>query len=558
MVGICLLCKNLNKGREIIGDRRLNMVVTMNNKTIILFSTLIIGFIMLSLPYMQNDMKASSDLEDFIHSVDSDGDHLPDNIEIEYGTNPYEVDSDFDLIGDMDEIYLGTDPIAWDTDNDNMADGHELGISQGSTSPFESDSDHDGLPDPWEDNDGDQILNREEQLSIHDGVTFYVNIFGALFGDDALSTTIDPNEADTDGDGWDDGYEIQVNSTHTGGSSTPTVDRKNSDLDIANTGSYAYWFTSTYFGWDTATFADWRNGLKLAGSYGLLPAQCTNIAWYHFSPYWIYEQLYLDSPSPPNFNTWRTDYFHGNTFNNQWGTTNETFWGDLDHGSPYEWNNYDCDPSLNDTDGDFMDDNWDVYPLRYNTRNGTFAAVTGIRRVGESFILPQPPFNNASMIPPGPDQWNYFGKDISVLELEKGDWVDINITLGLQHCDPSNGTHTNYINDYWDPISVFIQFRTVDFGTDNLPHTVDDEVDINNTGFMTRRFTNVDPQHIVEDMREKIFTNHMGENVTITFYYQHFRIRIPSRVPAGQVALVVETQSDNNFHYFPSDEWNAY
>jgi hypothetical protein len=186
--------------------------------------------------------------------------------------------------------------------------------------------------------------------------------------------------------------------------------------------------------------------------------------------------------------------------------------------------------------------------------------VTGIQRVGDpTIIVPQVPYNNASMTPPGPDQWDYFGKDITALELEKGDWVDINISIGLQHCDPSNVSHVNFINSYWDPISVFIQFRVVDFGTDNLPHTGgDDSVDANNTGFMTRRFTNVDLAHIDTNMREKFYLNHLGENSTMTFYYQWFRIRIPSRVPAGQVAIVVETVSDNNFHYFPSDEWDAY
>lgn len=533
----------------------------MNKKAFILFSAVIIGLIMMSIPYIYNEMEAESNYMDEVHSVDSDGDYLPDYLELEYGTDPFEVDSDTDFLSDMDEIYLGTSPLEWDTDKDHMADGHEQGIRGDSTSPFETDSDHDGLPDPWEDNDGDGILNREEQLAMHDGVCFYINYFVTLFGDDATSTALDPNNPDTDGDTYNDGLELQVNGTWQDSdavSPAPVVDRKNSDLDVTSSSSYIYTFTQRYFGWDSATRSDWANGLKLAGSYGLIPAQCTNIAWYHFSPLWIYEQIYLGSPSPPNFNTWRQDYFHGTQNNPDWGTSNETFWGDLDRGTPYDWNRYDCDPSLNDTDGDFMDDNWDGYPLRYNTRNGTFTAVTGIKRVGQSEITLLTPYN--SFPDNGSDQWDAFEKNSTVLELEKGDWIDINITIGLVHCDPGNGSHINWVNSYWDPISVVIQFRQVDLGSDNQPHTPDDDLNESNVARLTRRFTNVDTQHIIQDvgMREAPFIDQFNVNFTMSFYYQWYRIRIPSRVPAGQVAIVVETDCENNFHFFPSDEWDTY
>ena len=76
---------------------------------------------------------------------------------------------------------------------------------------------------------------------------------------------------------------------------------------------------------------------------------------------------------------------------------------------------------------------------------------------------------------------------------------------------------------------------------------------------MTRRFTNVDSQHVDTNMQEVFYRNDLlGINATMTFFYQWFRIRIPSRVPAGQVAIVVETDCENNFHYFPSREWVAY
>lgn len=502
---------------------------------------------MVSIPYIHNDIKASTDREAAIHQVDSDGDYLPDYVEVKMGTDPLNQDSDFDLLPDLEEIYLGTSPTEWDTDGDHIADGHEKGSGDESTSPFQKDSDHDGLADPWEDNDGDGLLNREEQLPMHDGVCFWVDLFGYEWDEDfGDRIPTDPNNADTDGDGLEDGVEIQVDTINSTGSSTPVVDRKNTELDIANSNSYAYWLLRNFFGWDDATFADWRTGLKLAGSYNLIPSQCTMIAWYHFSPFWVYEHIYFGNPSPPNFLTWKTTYFHGSAINPDYGVSNEELRGDWDRGSPYEWNQYDCDPTLNDTDADFMDDDWDVYPLKYNTRNGTYAAVLGVRRLGEPYI---------PAIAPRTTLWNFFGHNISILELEKGDWIDINISIGLEHC---NTSHLNYLEEYWRPISVVIQFRKVDLGSDNTAHTGDDDLNATNEARLTRPFTNVDAAHRIPGMSERNFTNHLGIDTTLTFYFQMFRIRIPSRVPAGQIAIVVETECENNFHYFPSDEYPAY
>ncbi len=519
----------------------------MNKQLIILSSAFIIVFIMLSVPFFHNDIKANSDNLSSIHRVDSDGDYLPDYIEAEYGTDPDNPDSDNDLISDMEEIYLGTSPTDWDTDGDGMADGNEIGVQDESTSPFVKDSDHDGLPDPWEDNDGDGILNREEQLAIHDGVCFYVDIFNyfdnVVFNVDDPPTysATDPNSADTDGDNLGDGEEIQVNST-AGVVTNPLRDRVNPALDISNPSSYASQFVSANFNWDSGTFADWRNGLRMAGSYlTQVPAGCTSIAWYHFSPFWVYEQYV--APGPPWFNSWRPSFFNS--------AQNQSLRGAWDRGGPYQWNYYDCDPTLNDTDGDFMDDDWDNYPLRYNHRNGSYAAILGVNRVGSPEI--------SCSAPRTPD-WNFFGHNITILELEKGDWIDINISVGVEDC---NLTSSNFATRRWDPISVFIQFRRVDLGIDNLPHTVPPDPDFeyvwpNNTGFLTRQFTNVDAQHIISGMVDRNWVNHADQNVKITFYFQKFRVRVPSRVPAGQVALVVETITDNNFFYFPSDEFYAY
>jgi hypothetical protein len=522
----------------------------MNKKLVVLFLAIIIGFLMVSLSYFNNDAKAKIDHDLSIRSIDSDGDFLCDYYEEEIGTNPFDCDSDFDFINDNDEVYLGTSPTFWDTDHDKMADGNEIGERRGSTSPFEKDTDHDGLPDPWEDNDGDGILNREEQLPMHDGIMFYTDPFhDPEHPEQQLAPS--PNEADTDGDGWDDGFEIQVNSTFQGSnavSPAPSVDRQNNDLDISTgSNSWVTRFLSNVAGWDSATFSDWRTGLKLADQYGLVPKGCQNIAWYHFSPYYLWEQQELAQ----SFHDWKNDTFHG---------ANEQLFGGMDRGGPYRWNKYDCDPGLNDTDGDVMDDNWDPFPLRINLRNGTFAAINSVQRVGGPLIPATAPFNDYYYTSDILNlSFDHFGSNISVLELEKGDLLDINISIGLQECNPQNGTHVNFKDGKYSPTRVIIRFRTIGLGMDGKPHTIDD--DLENGSFVarvTRTFTNFDDDHVVPGMREHFFINHLLLNTTITFFYQEFRIRVPSRVPAGHIAITVETDTENNHYYYPSERLMAY
>ena len=513
----------------------------MIKKYLVLCLVIITCFVMLSIPYFSNDMKAKSDHMTELHGVDSDGDHLPDYREMEIGTDPLNIDSDNDLMNDIDEVYLGTSPIDWDTDNDNMADGHELGEHCQSTSPFLKDTDCDGLPDPWEDNDGDGLLNREEQLPIHDGLCFYTDPFHDP-PEERPATS--PNDADSDNDGWNDGYEVQVNGTHTGANAVnppPPVDRKNNNLNIAKSNSWATQFL-TAVGWDAGTFADWRSGLKQAGNYNLIPKQCTNISWYHFSPWYLYEQMDVEGTTGQNFTNWKQDFFHS--------TANQTIRSAWDRGSPYDWNKYDCDPTLNDTDGDVMDDNWDPYPLRINLRNGTYAAINWIQPVGKSKVI--------ASTPNDPD-WDYFGRDVSVLELGKGDLVDINLSVGFQECSPDNVSHTNFLNGYFNPMQVVIRFRQVHLGQDGKAHSGgDDDWNFTSVAHVTRTFTNVLATNTLPGMKEVNFTNHLGIDTTITFYYQTFRIRIPSRVPAGHIAITVETECTDNFHYFPSDQFLVY
>ncbi|MHA1420215.1 MAG: S8 family peptidase [Candidatus Heimdallarchaeaceae archaeon] len=120
---------------------------------------------------------------------DSDNDGCPDKWEVDNNFNPNvangALDLDDDDLRNIDEYYIGTDPNDDDTDGDNIIDGDEV---YWNLDPLD-DSDAD------DDNDSDGYTNEEEINGIYDpqlGETFYTN----------------PNEEDTDGDGWDDYQEL--------------------------------------------------------------------------------------------------------------------------------------------------------------------------------------------------------------------------------------------------------------------------------------------------------------------------------------------------------------
>ena len=69
--------------------------------------------------------------------VDTDGDGLSDEQEVELGTDPEEADSDDDGLTDGEEYDLGTDPLDEDSDSDGMSDGEEVEIG---TDPLDAGS----------------------------------------------------------------------------------------------------------------------------------------------------------------------------------------------------------------------------------------------------------------------------------------------------------------------------------------------------------------------------------------------------------------------------------
>ncbi|UCH88947.1 MAG: hypothetical protein JSV49_12050, partial [Thermoplasmata archaeon] len=251
--------------------------------------------------------------------MDADCDGLTNFEELRLGTDPLLMDTDDDFVLDGTEVAMGTNPNSWDTDGDRLADYIEIVTVSDEfiTSPLNSDSDHDGLPDPWEDNDGDTILNIEEQSP-----RFKYGILGT-----------NPNMVDSDGDTIADDDEAQVNApgpisenskNEAGWTQLPvTPDRSNAALDVSNTNSFLSKHLKS-IGWTDSDLKYWDEGLELAYKHGVFSPydwnnSCT--VWYHYTPY-LWEM-----PTDYNWNA----------------------------GAPYRWNKYDTNPALNDTDGDVMD-----------------------------------------------------------------------------------------------------------------------------------------------------------------------------------------------------------
>lgn len=146
--------------------------------------------------------------------VDSDGDCIPDSIEIALGLDPNDPDSDDNTIPDGEEdpdldgltncaeIFLGTDPQEADSDNDGLDDGEE--VFAFGTNPQNPDTDFDGL---------------------NDGIE--------LFPPEGFPDT-DPFKADSDLDGVDDGLEIAAGTNPLDAASRPPVRVYSREVDFLN------------------------------------------------------------------------------------------------------------------------------------------------------------------------------------------------------------------------------------------------------------------------------------------------------------------------------------
>ncbi|MFI7316877.1 DUF3289 family protein [Streptomyces venezuelae] len=119
---------------------------------------------------------------------DTDGDRLPDDLEVRAKLNPKSADTDGDGLSDFAELgYRSSTPLKADTDGDGTKDGAEDPDKDGlttarelklRTTPTRADTDQDGLADARE-----------------------------------LKLRTEPAKADTDGDGVQDGEETRLNAS---------------------------------------------------------------------------------------------------------------------------------------------------------------------------------------------------------------------------------------------------------------------------------------------------------------------------------------------------------
>jgi outer membrane protein OmpA-like peptidoglycan-associated protein len=159
---------------------------------------LLIIFLLGGASAMQYGCASSEPTQEQTEPVDSDGDGIPDEEEVQLGTDPNNADTDGDGLSDSQEVNeTDTDPLNEDTDGDGCNDGDE--VNAYGTDPNNPDTDGDGINDCEEVNEHN--TNPLKADSDGDGLSDYDEIF---------EHESDPNNADTDGDGFNDGQEVEM------------------------------------------------------------------------------------------------------------------------------------------------------------------------------------------------------------------------------------------------------------------------------------------------------------------------------------------------------------
>ncbi len=166
--------------------------------------------------------------------LDTDGDGLPDAVEVALGTNPLNPDTDGDGIRDGEEVLPGrdgfvTNPLDADSDDDGLSDGRETGAAPGpgtGTDPTNPDSDGDGLQDGTE-------RGLVSGVADPDGAGPLRGTDGSRFQPDFdPATTTDPLDSDTDDGGVLDGNEdISHDGRRDAGETQPVAGNPADDID---------------------------------------------------------------------------------------------------------------------------------------------------------------------------------------------------------------------------------------------------------------------------------------------------------------------------------------
>ena len=154
-------------------------------------------------------------------SNDTDGDSLVDGWEVTYngslGVNPFVNATPDELVSDMDDDKLNlkeeeeanTNPALNDTDGDGLNDSYELTLM---TDPTMKDTDGDNLDDGWEDTYKDAPGVNATMNATEGELTSDTDGDGLTLFQEAGNNT-DPTQKDTDGDSLADKWEVTYNGT---------------------------------------------------------------------------------------------------------------------------------------------------------------------------------------------------------------------------------------------------------------------------------------------------------------------------------------------------------
>jgi hypothetical protein len=169
-------------------------------------------------------------------NADSDGDGIRDSVEVKAGTDPsvaddHGIDSDRDGLSDADEALYGSDPKDADTDADGLSDGEEALLG---TAVDNADTDDDGkidgdetvrsgtAPSQWSDpnkidTDGDGVSDRNDANPTTpdkpEDIPWFLKDSDAdgVTDNDEKRYGTDPNNPDSDGDGFSDRIDVAPN-----------------------------------------------------------------------------------------------------------------------------------------------------------------------------------------------------------------------------------------------------------------------------------------------------------------------------------------------------------